>query len=77
MNSNNETMNVLSDLIEFESVTPDKSGCQKYIDNYLSKFGFETKYFKYGDVNNMIASLGKCNPGRAVMGQTDVVPPGE
>ena len=43
MNSNNETMNVLSDLIEFESVTPDKSGCQKYIDNYLSKFGFETK----------------------------------
>ena len=50
MNSNNETMNVLSDLIEFESVTPDKSGCQKYIDNYLSKFGFKTKYFDALDV---------------------------
>ena len=77
MNSNNETMNVLSDLIEFESVTPDKSGCQKYIDNYLSKFGFETKYFKYGDVNNMIASLGKGDPCLAFIGHTDVVPPGE
>ena len=77
MNSNNETMNVLSDLIEFESVTPDKSGCQKYIDNYLSKFGFETKYFMYGDVNNMIASLGKGNPCLAFIGHTDVVPPGE
>jgi succinyl-diaminopimelate desuccinylase len=77
MNSNNETMNVLSDLIEFESVTPDKSGCQKYIDNYLSKLGFETKYFMYGDVNNMIASLGKGNPCLAFIGHTDVVPPGE
>ncbi|MEK9976596.1 MAG: succinyl-diaminopimelate desuccinylase [Gammaproteobacteria bacterium] len=77
MNSNNETMNVLSDLIEFESVTPDKSDCQKYIDNYLSKFGFETKYFMYGDVNNMIASLGKGNPCLAFIGHTDVVPPGE
>ena len=77
MNSNNETMNVLSDLIEFESVTPDKSDCQKYIDNYLSKFGFETKYFKYGDVSNMISSLGKGNPCLAFIGHTDVVPPGE
>ena len=33
MNSNNETIMLLSDLIEFESVTPDKSDCQKYIKN--------------------------------------------
>ena len=41
MNSNNETMNVLSDLIKYESVTPDKSDCQKYIDNYLSKLALK------------------------------------
>ena len=77
MNLNNETMNILSDLVKYESVTPDKSDCQKYIDNYLSKLGFETEYFKYGDVSNMISSIGKGNPCLAFIGHTDVVPPGE
>ena len=77
MNSNNETISVLSDLIEYESVTPDKSDCQKYIEKFLSKLGFETKYFKYGEVSNMISSLGKGNPCLAFIGHTDVVPPGE
>ena len=77
MNSNNETISVLSDLIEYESVTPDKSDCQKYIEKFQSKLGFETKYFKYGEVSNMISSLGKGNPCLAFIGHTDVVPPGE
>ena len=77
MNSNNETLNVLSDLIKYKSVTPDKTDCQKYIDNYLSQLGFKTEYFKYDDVSNMISSLGKDGPCLAFVGHTDVVPPGE
>ncbi len=58
MNSNDNVLNLLSDLIKFESVTPDNSDCQKYIENYLSVLGFKTEYIKYGDVQNMISTLG-------------------
>ena len=42
VNSNNTVLDLLSDLVKFESVTPDKSECQKYIANYLSGLDFKT-----------------------------------
>ena len=44
VNSNSAVRDLLTDLIKFESVTPDKSECQKYIENYLSNLGFKTEY---------------------------------
>ncbi len=77
MNSNNDVLDLLSDLVKFESVTPDKSECQKYIENYLSKFGFKTKYITYGDVSNMVSTFGVGSPCLVFVGHTDVVPPGD
>ena len=77
MNSNNDVLNLLSDLVKFESVTPDKSECQKYIENYLSNLDFKTEYIRYGDVSNMISTFGSKSPCLIFVGHTDVVPPGD
>ena len=42
MSLNNDIVALLEDLINFESLTPDSSDCQKYIDEYLSKSNFKT-----------------------------------
>ena len=62
MSSNNKVLNLLSDLVKYESVTPDTSACQTYIDNYLSELGFKTEYIKYGDVQNIISTYGDKSP---------------
>ena len=49
MNSNNKVVKLLSELIQFQSVTPDTSDCQKYIHNYLSESNFKTEYKKYSN----------------------------
>ena len=77
MNSNDNVLNLLSDLVKFESVTPDNTDCQKYIDRYLSELGFKTEYLKYEDVTNMISTYGSGSPCLAFIGHTDVVPPGD
>ena len=77
MNSNKSILNLLYDLVKFESVTPDNSECQKYIEDYLSVLGFKTEYIKYGEVQNMISTLGTGSPCLIFVGHTDVVPPGD
>ena len=77
VNSNNAVVELLSDLVKFESVTPDKSECQEYIANYLSNLGFKTEYIRYGDISNMISSFGTKAPCLVFVGHTDVVPPGD
>ena len=72
VNSNNAVLDLLSDLVKFESVTPDKSECQKYIANYLSGLGFKTEYIKYGDVSNMISTFEAEGPCLVFVGHTDV-----
>ncbi len=76
MNSNAKVLNLLSDLVKYESVTPDTSECQKYIDNFLSDLGFKTEYIKYEDVQNIISTYGENSPCLVFVGHTDVVPPG-
>jgi len=76
MTINSDIVALLEDLISFESVTPDASDCQKYIDKYLSKSNFKTEYKKFDDVQNMISTYGSGTPCLAFIGHTDVVPPG-
>jgi succinyl-diaminopimelate desuccinylase len=76
MSLNNDIVILLKDLINFESVTPDNSDCQKYIDDYLCKSNFKTDYIKYDDVQNMISTYGNGSPCLAFIGHTDVVPAG-
>ena len=77
MNSNNKVVKLLSDLIQFKSITPDVSDCQKYIDDYLLESNFKTEYKKYDSVQNMISTYGKGSPCLAFIGHTDVVPSGD
>ena len=62
MNSNNKVVELLSELIQFKSITPDTSNCQRYIDNYLSESNFKTEYIKYDSVQNIISTYGKDGP---------------
>ena len=77
MNSKSKINYLLADLIKFESVTPDKTDCQKYIEEYLDKLGFNTEYIRYNDVQNMISTFGDKSPCLVFIGHTDVVPPGD
>ncbi len=76
-NLNSETLDLLSDLVSYKSVTPDDTECQKYIESYLKNVGFTTEYIKYGNVQNMISTFGNGSPCLAFIGHTDVVPPGD
>ena len=69
MNSNNKVVKLLSELIQFQSVTPDTSDCQKYIHNYLSESNFKTEYKKYDSVKNMISTYGEGAPCLAFIGK--------
>ena len=77
MSTNNKTLNLLSDLVKYKSITPDVTECQKYIEDYLAAISFRTEYVKYEDVQNMIATYGEGSPCLAFIGHTDVVPPGD
>ena len=77
MNSNNEVIKLLTELIQFKSMTPDMSDCQKYIDDYLSKSNFKTEYIKYDSVQNIVSTYGEGSPCLAFIGHTDVVPSGD
>ena len=77
MSTNNKTLNLLSDLVKYKSITPDVTECQKYIEDYLAAISFRTEYVKYEEVQNMIATYGEGSPCLAFIGHTDVVPPGD
>lgn len=76
MNTDN-VKELLERLIQYRSVTPDETDCQKFIDEYLSGLGFKTEYVKNNSVQNMIATYGKASPCLSFIGHTDVVPSGD
>ncbi|KTC75166.1 succinyl-diaminopimelate desuccinylase [Legionella birminghamensis] len=67
---------ILSDLIERESITPFDAGCQESMLNYLSHLGFTCHPFNNGPVNNFFARYGISPPLLVFAGHTDVVPIG-
>ena len=73
----------MSDVIDFacelirrRSVTPDDAGCQALIGDRLKAAGFKLQSLPFGAVSNLWATHGRSHPVLAMVGHTDVVPPG-
>lgn len=79
LKSSESLLNVISKLIEFKSVTPNHAGSFEFIEEYLSKLGFNLIRVDRGSTANLIAYYGdiKNNPVMAFAGHVDVVPPGD
>lgn len=72
----NELHDLLTNLIQFESITPHDAGCQKYIMKWLTNLGFECQTIDYDPVSNFFARIGHNGPLLVFAGHTDVVHPG-
>lgn len=70
------TVQLASDLIARQSVTPDDAGCQALLIERLAAIGFECETMVFDDVTNLWARRGQDGPVLAFAGHTDVVPPG-
>lgn len=67
---------LLCDLIQRRSVTPDDAGCQQILIERLLALGFQCETLQFGDVTNLWARRGTLAPVLCFAGHTDVVPPG-
>ncbi|WP_256646732.1 succinyl-diaminopimelate desuccinylase [Thermomonas paludicola] len=63
-------------LIARPSITPDDAGCQQLIAERLRTAGFTIEHLRFGEVDNLWATHGSGGPVLALLGHTDVVPPG-
>lgn len=63
-------------LIERASITPDDAGCQPLLAERLEAAGMRVESFRFGEVDNLLASHGEGTPHLLLLGHTDVVPPG-
>lgn len=70
-------LQLTSELIARNSVTPEDAGCQEQIGNLLQDAGFELRPMPFGDVKNLWATHGRGAPLVVFAGHTDVVPPGD
>jgi succinyl-diaminopimelate desuccinylase len=70
------TLELTCALIELASLTPDDAGCQRLLADRLEPLGFETEWFPFGDVSNVLFTHGHGEPSIWFLGHTDVVPPG-
>lgn len=73
----NKLIQVLSDLVAFESVTPYSAGSLEYIENFVTKLGAECVYVNRNQTSNLIVTLGNGNKILAFAGHVDVVPAGD
>jgi len=64
-------------LIQAPSVTPHDAGALDVLSEALETLGFECTRFKFEEVDNLYARLGKAAPVFCFAGHTDVVPPGD
>ncbi len=69
-----ETLDLTIELVSRASVTPDDRGCQQLLASRLEKLGFTCEPMRFGDVDNLWARLGDCDPVLCFAGHTDVVP---
>lgn len=72
----NAEIELLCDLIQKRSVTPDDAGCQQVLSSRLEALGFECETLVFGEVTNLWARRGSAAPLLCFAGHTDVVPPG-
>src|SRR5690606_1001301 len=71
-----DVVELACDLIARRSVTPDGAGCQASIADRLQRAGFRCEHLRFGEVDNLWAVHGEGGPVLALLGHTDVVPPG-
>ncbi|WP_202845252.1 succinyl-diaminopimelate desuccinylase [Luteimonas saliphila] len=71
-----EVLDLACELIARPSVTPDDAGCQALVAGRLSRAGFAIESLRHGAVDNLWATHGSGAPVLALLGHTDVVPPG-
>lgn len=67
---------LLSQLIQYPSITPNDHGCQTFLIEQLETLGFHCQRFDNPPVANFYASLGNKQPLLLFAGHTDVVPAG-
>jgi len=71
------TIELISDLIACESVTPDDGGSLLYLSGLLEDMGFCCELLTFGDTTNLHARFGDASPHLCFAGHVDVVPPGD
>ena len=71
-----DVLQLTRDLVSRASVTPDDAGCQALIADRLRRAGFRIESLRFGEVDNLWATHGDGGPVLALLGHTDVVPPG-
>lgn len=69
-------IDLLSELIRRQSITPDDAGCQELLATRLEAAGFCCEPMQFGNVSNLWARKGNDAPLLCFAGHTDVVPPG-
>jgi len=74
---NKPEIELLCDLAQRQSVTPDDAGCQSVIIERLGACGFECETMVFGKVTNLWARRGSESPVLCFAGHTDVVPAGD
>ncbi|MFC3549925.1 succinyl-diaminopimelate desuccinylase [Lysobacter cavernae] len=74
--SSSDVLALTCELIARASVTPDDVGCQALISQRLHASGIHCEHLRFGDVDNLWAVHGSDGPTLALLGHTDVVPPG-
>jgi len=72
-----DSISLLIDLVQRESVTPADNGCQALIAKRLEACGFTIEWMNSGGVTNLWARRGTKAPLMVFAGHTDVVPTGD
>jgi len=71
-----EVFALASALIERSSVTPDDAGCQPMLAQRLEDAGMQVESLRFGEVDNLFATIGEGKPHLLLLGHTDVVSTG-
>ncbi len=71
-----QTLELTTELINRESVTPEDAGCQKLIAKRLADCGFRAEHLRFEEVDNLWLVHGDGEPLFCFAGHTDVVPTG-
>ena len=79
MNDNLKTpeIELLCDLVQRQSITPEDAGCQAVLIERLEACGFDCETMVFGEVTNLWARRGTESPVLCFAGHTDVVPTGD
>lgn len=76
INSASPLLELLTNLVRFQSISPEDAGCQDFMIQFLEQIGFKCERMNQAPVSNFFATYGTTGPFLAFAGHTDVVPVG-